>query len=75
MRAKDELYPGNASPTVGPHGATIDPVTHKATNPPYFGYDAPLIFLFTCENETPDGRAMACKGQLNVANPSLTPAR
>jgi hypothetical protein len=74
MRAKDELYPGNASPTVGPHGAAIDPVTHKATNPPDYGYGATADYFYSpAKVKTQDGRAIACKGQPIVASPALIP--
>jgi hypothetical protein len=74
MRAKDELYPGNASATVGPHGAAINPVTHKATNPPDFGFGDPAEYFYSPSAvKTPDGRAMACKGQSAVANAALIP--
>ncbi len=74
FRSKDELYPGNASASVGPHGAAIDPVTHKATNPPDYGFGAPAQYFYSpTAVKTSDGQAMACKGQAPVANPSLIP--
>lgn len=46
MRSKVEVFAGNATASVGPHGATIDPTTHKATNPPDYGYGQPPEYLY-----------------------------
>lgn len=74
LRSKNELYPGNASPDIGPHGAVIDPNTHKATNPPDYGYGDPPDYVYSpADVGTKDGRIAACPGQANVPNPAWIP--
>jgi hypothetical protein len=51
MRSKNELFPGNATPSMPPHGVVLDPVTRKPINGPDYGYgDAP-------QYQYPTGRA------------------
>lgn len=58
MRSKVEVYPGDGSETVGPHGAVIQPdPPHKATNPDTdFGYDDPPQYRYV-------PAVAACQGQ------------
>ncbi len=69
MRSKVELYPGNASADVGPHGAVI--VNHVATNGPDYGYGQPPDYIYSPKDVmSPDGRVAACPGQPPVGVPS-----
>lgn len=71
LRSKNELYPGNASQNVGPHGAIIDPDTHKATNPPDYGYEDRPDYLYSPQQVgTDDGHIPACPGQPSVRTPA-----
>jgi hypothetical protein len=64
MRSKVEVYPGNGSATVAPHGVTLDPATHKPTNGPAYGYsDAPQYFYAA-------GQLSPCPGQPPVTAPA-----
>ena len=70
MRSKSELYPGNGSATVGPHGAVIDPQTHQATNEPDYGYDEAPDYIYSSDKVGGDGRIEPCPGQPAVATPA-----
>lgn len=64
LRSKVEVYPGNASATVAPHGVALDPVTHLPTNGPAYGYgDAPRYYYST-------GELPPCPGQPPVKFPA-----
>jgi hypothetical protein len=65
MRSKVEVYPGNASAAVAPHGVVLDPITHEPKNGPDYGYgDAPQ-YLYAA------GRLKPCAGQPPVNSPAL----
>ncbi|HEY4940212.1 MAG TPA: hypothetical protein VII56_02195 [Rhizomicrobium sp.] len=65
MRSKVEVYPGNASTTVAPHGVTLDPTTHVPTNGPDYGYSDPAKYEYAA------GEIPACADQANVTTPAL----
>jgi len=72
MRAKVELYPGNASPDVGPHGTVI--VNHVATNGPDYGYGQAPDYIYSQKDVmSADGRVAACPGQAPVGVPAWIP--
>src|SRR4051812_14473086 len=65
MRSKNEIWAGNVSATVAPHGVVLDPVTHAPTNGPDYGYgDAPQYNYSA-------GPLKACPGQAEVTTPAL----
>jgi hypothetical protein len=64
MRSKVELFPGNASATVAPHGVQLDGAG-KPINGPDYGYgDAPAYVYAT-------GLLKPCTGQAPVATPAF----
>jgi hypothetical protein len=63
MRSKVELYPGNASATVPPHGVTLD-ASGKPNNGPDYGYGDPPQYAYAAP-------IPACPGQPPVTNPAL----
>ena len=64
MRSKVELFPGNASATVAPHGVQLD-ASGKPINGPDYGYgDAPQYYYST-------GLLKPCTGQAPVATPAF----
>lgn len=69
MRAKNELYPGNASATVPPHGVVLQ--GGKPVNGPDFGYgQAPEYIYDPATVHTKDGQIQACPGQAPVPSPA-----
>ncbi len=57
MRSKVELYPGNGSATVPPHGVTLDG-SGKPNNGPAYGYSDAVQYAYAasiapCTNQTP----------------------
>ncbi len=65
MRSKVEVFPGNASATVAPHGVVLDPVTRKPVNGPDYGYGAPQQYYYST------GLLQPCTGQTGVVTPAL----
>jgi hypothetical protein len=73
MRAKVELYPGNGSATIAPHGATLNK-KGQPNNGPNFGYDDPPEYIYGPANVgTSDGRIAPCSGQAVPTTPSWIP--
>jgi hypothetical protein len=71
-RAKVEVYPGNASATVPPHGVALN--NGVPVNGPDFGYgDKPEYFYSPSAVGTEDGRVRPCPGQPEVAQPAWVP--
>jgi hypothetical protein len=69
MRAKNELYPGNGSATVPPHGVVLQ--GGKPVNGPDYGYgQAPEYVYDPATVHTRDGRIEACPGQAPVSSPA-----
>src|SRR3954471_8902915 len=65
MRSKVEVFPGNATALVAPHGVVLDPVTHMPMNGPDYGYgDAAQYYYST-------GALKPCTGQAPVATPAF----
>jgi len=72
MRAKVEVYPGNASAMVPPHGVVLS--NAKPSNPPDYGYNqAPEYFYSPTGVKTADGRIKACAKQTPVTVPAWIP--
>lgn len=57
-RAKNEIFPGGNSPTVGPHGMTAIA--------PYYGYDAAPQYVYASSA----GQIAACAAQPRVSTPA-----
>jgi hypothetical protein len=64
MRSKVEVYPGNASATVAPHGVTLNP-QGQPTNGPGYGYGDPAQYNYQ------NGPLQPCTGQTPAASPAL----
>ena len=64
MRSKVEVYPGNGSAKVAPHGVLLDG-SGKPTNGPDYGYGDPQQYYYST------GLLKACTGQVPVATPAL----
>lgn len=70
MRNKVDLYPGNGSATVPPHGVTLG-TNGLPNNPPQYGYgNAPKYIYDASETGNSDGTISACSGQPPIANPA-----
>ena len=63
MRSKVEVYPGNASATVAPHGVTLNK-QGQPTNGPAYGYGDPQQYAYSSVLQP-------CKGQTAVPSPAL----
>lgn len=63
MRSKVEVFPGNASATVAPHGVQLDP-SGKPVNGPDYGYGDPPAYYYAT------GLLQPCTGQPPVATPA-----
>ena len=64
MRSKVEVYPGNASATVAPHGVTLN-AQGQPTNGPDYGYGDPQQYNYQ------NGPLQPCTGQTPPASPAL----
>jgi hypothetical protein len=65
MRSKVEVYPGNGSATIAPHGIVLDPDTHQPKNDPDDVYGNPPQYLYK------PGALPPCQGQAAVPSPAL----
>jgi hypothetical protein len=64
MRSKVEVFPGNASATVAPHGVQLDG-SGKPVNGPGYGYGDPPAYYYAT------GLLQPCTGQPPVATPAF----
>ena len=64
MRSKVEVFPGNASATVAPHGVQLDG-SGKPVNGPDYGYGDPAAYYYST------GLLQPCTGQPPVAAPAF----
>jgi hypothetical protein len=64
MRSKVEVYPGNGSAAVAPHGVTLD-AQGQPTNGPDYGYGDPQQYSYA------SGLLQPCTGQAPVSSPAL----
>ncbi|EEA93339.1 hypothetical protein [Pseudovibrio sp. JE062] len=71
MRSKSEVYPGNASAKIPPHGVTLDPDGIPSNKPDYGYSQAPAYFFDPKSVGTDNGEVAACDGQKPVDTPAL----
>jgi len=73
MRAKVELYPGNGSSTIPPHGVALNQQA-APSNPPDYGYSqAPDYVYSPTEVKSADGHIKACPKQPDAKIPAWIP--
>ena len=76
-RGKDEIFPGNGTSTVGPHGAVIPAGGGAPSNGPDYGYNDPPQYIYGQPSPLPTGTPVMippCTAPAPAQSPVTSPA-